>query len=167
MADLFDSTSMQSAHGMDGRRKVRQGPFLDVRQLDLFTAFVGDVPLRDDREAMSLPLCSLSKKKRITPIEWSNSEGTRWVKVVPTPEWGMATIWDLDVILWALSQLNEALERGMGLRSMLVAEVQAAACSSPACTGSPSRKRPPWSTWASRCEPSNRRQLRSADWASL
>jgi plasmid replication initiation protein len=117
--DLFDSTSMQSAEGTDGRRKARQGPFLDVRQLDLFTAFVGDVPLRDDREAMSLPLCSLSKKKRITPIEWSNSEGTRWVKVIPTPEWGMATIWDLDVILWALSQLNEALERGMRIAPVI------------------------------------------------
>lgn len=53
------------------------------------------------------------------------------------------------------------------LRSMLVAEVQAAACSSAACTGSPSRKRIPWITWARRSEPSSRRQLRSADLASL
>jgi hypothetical protein len=44
---------------------------------------------------------------------------------------------------------------------------QAAACSSAACMGSPSRKRTPWITWASRCEPSSRRQLRSADLASL
>jgi DNA-binding transcriptional LysR family regulator len=44
---------------------------------------------------------------------------------------------------------------------------QAAACSSAACTGSPSRKRTPWITWASRSEPSSRRQLRSADLASL
>jgi type II secretory pathway predicted ATPase ExeA len=40
---------------------------------------------------------------------------------------------------------------------------QAAACSSAACTGSPSRKRTPSITWASRSEPSSRRQLRSAD----
>ena len=44
---------------------------------------------------------------------------------------------------------------------------QAAAGSSAACTGSPSRKRTPWITWGSRCEPSSRRQLRSADFASL
>src|SRR5438270_9550509 len=48
------------------------------------------------------------------------------------------------------------------LWSMLVCGFQAATCSSAACTGSPSRKRTPWITWASRCEPSNRRQLRSA-----
>jgi hypothetical protein len=53
------------------------------------------------------------------------------------------------------------------LWSMLVCGVQAATCSSAACTGSPSRKRTPWITWASRCEPSNRRQLRSAALASL
>jgi hypothetical protein len=35
---------------------------------------------------------------------------------------------------------------------------QAAAWSSAACTGSPSRKRTPWITWARRCEPSSRRQ---------
>src|SRR3954449_5520677 len=53
------------------------------------------------------------------------------------------------------------------LWSMLVCGFQAATCSSAACTGSPSRKRTPWITWASRCEPSNRRQLRSAALASL
>jgi nucleotide-binding universal stress UspA family protein len=44
---------------------------------------------------------------------------------------------------------------------------QAAACSSAVCTGSPSQNWTPRITWASRSEPSNRRQLRSADLASL
>jgi transposase len=56
---------------------------------------------------------------------------------------------------------NERAMRKFGVRG------QAAACSSAACTGSPSRKRTPWITWASRSEPSSRRQLRSADLASL
>ena len=30
-------------------------PTTDTRQLDLFYAFVGDVPLRDERENMTLP----------------------------------------------------------------------------------------------------------------
>jgi plasmid replication initiation protein len=85
----------------------------DSRQLDLFYAFVGDVPLRDDREAMILPTLSLSKAKRIAPIEWSSADGSTWVKVYPHAEYGIATIWDYDVILWAVSQLNEAVEHGI------------------------------------------------------
>ena len=62
---------------------------------------------------------------------------------------------------------REVVGWSMELWSMLVCGFQAATCSSAACTGSPSRKRTPWITWASRCEPSNRRQLRSAALASL
>lgn len=82
------------------------------RRADLFWAFVGEVPLRDDREAMTLPMVSLSKKKRLEPIEWSSPDGSRTVRVTADASHGMATIWDMDVILWAVSQLNEAVERG-------------------------------------------------------
>ena len=34
------------------------------RQLDLFVALIGDVPFRDEREAMSAPLVALSKNKQ-------------------------------------------------------------------------------------------------------
>ena len=52
----------------------------DDRQLDLFVTFVGDVPLRDERESMSLPLVSLSKRKRLKPIEWTSNDGKRWCR---------------------------------------------------------------------------------------
>lgn len=80
------------------------------RQLDLFVAFVGDIPLRDDREAMSAPLVSLSKNRR-TRIEWEGPSG-QTVLVTAPEDYGIATVWDLDVILWAVSQLNAAVERG-------------------------------------------------------
>ena len=85
----------------------------DSRQLDLFVAFIGDLPLRDEREAMSLPFCSLSKRKRIKPIEFTNRDGSRWCRVTANPKFGMATIYDLDVMMWAISQLNEAVENGL------------------------------------------------------
>ena len=44
------------------------------RQLDLFVALIGDVPFRDEREAMSAPLVALSKNKR-TRIEWEGPAG--------------------------------------------------------------------------------------------
>lgn len=46
------------------------------RQLDLFVALIGDVPFRDEREAMSVPLVALSKNKR-TRIEWHGPSGQR------------------------------------------------------------------------------------------
>ena len=82
-------------------------------QLDLFVTFVGDVPLRDERESMSLPMVSLSKRKRNRPIEWTSSDGKRWCHISANPLYGMATIYDLDVIIWAVSQINEAIEKGL------------------------------------------------------
>lgn len=85
----------------------------DKRQLDLFVAFVGDVPFRDERESMSLPMVALGKRKRVKTIEWASGDGDRWVRVTANPRYGMATIYDLDLVLWAVSQLNEAVERGV------------------------------------------------------
>lgn len=81
------------------------------RQLDLFVALIGDVPFRDEREAMSAPLVALSKNKR-TRIEWEGPSGQR-VLVTAPEEYGVATIWDYDVLLWAISQINEAVNAGL------------------------------------------------------
>jgi len=81
------------------------------RQLDLFVALAGDVPFRDEREAMSAPLVSLSKNKR-TLIEWEGPSGQK-VTVAAAEKFGIATIWDYDLILWAVSQVNEAVNAGL------------------------------------------------------
>lgn len=91
----------------------------ETRQLDLFVAFVGDVPLRDDREGMSVPLVSLAKRKRTAPIEWQSSDGDRYVRVTANATHGMATIWDMDVLIWAVSQVNAAVEEGRPTGPML------------------------------------------------
>jgi plasmid replication initiation protein len=77
-----------------------------------FVAVLGDVPLRDDREGMSVPMVSLSKGKRTAPIEWRSSDGKRYVRVTADATHGMATIWDWDVLIWAASQINAAVEAG-------------------------------------------------------
>lgn len=89
-------------------------------QLDLFIAMIGDVPLRDDREGMSVPMVSLSKGKRTKPIEWKSSNGDRYVRVTANATYGMATIWDLDVLIWAVSQLNEMVERKLEIGPMIL-----------------------------------------------
>lgn len=74
-------------------------------QFDLFTPFVHDLALRDQREIMERPFFSLSKK-RFTPIEYTGRDGS-YVKVNPHPEYGLPTIWDADILIWAGSTLNQ------------------------------------------------------------
>jgi plasmid replication initiation protein len=60
---------------------------------------------------MSAPLVSLSKRKR-TLIEWQGPSG-QTVTVSAAEKYGIATIWDYDVILWAVSQINQAVDAGL------------------------------------------------------
>lgn len=82
------------------------------RREDVLTAYPGDVPLRDEREGMSVPLVSLSKNRRTAPIEWTSGDGRKWVCVTANATHGMATIWDFDVVIWAISQVRAAKQRG-------------------------------------------------------
>ena len=80
-------------------------------QFDLFVPFVTDLPLRDQRETMERPFFSLSKAKRRRPIDYVSPNGEVWVKVLPHPDFGMATIWNADVLIWAASVLTEMKKR--------------------------------------------------------
>src|SRR3954453_19201703 len=75
-------------------------------RFDLFIPYVTDLPLRDTRETMERPFFSLAKRKRLKPIEYVSPNGEIFVNVFPNAEFGMATIWDADVLIWAASQLN-------------------------------------------------------------
>jgi plasmid replication initiation protein len=75
-------------------------------QLDLFVPFMSDVSLRDTQETMERPFFSLSKGKRSKPIEYKSPDGTIFVTVVGTEKFGMATIWDADILIWAASVMN-------------------------------------------------------------
>jgi plasmid replication initiation protein len=75
-------------------------------QFDLFVPFVTDLPLRDQRETMERPFFSLAKRKRLKPIQYVSPDGSVYVDVFPNPQFGMATIWDADILIWAASTLN-------------------------------------------------------------
>ncbi len=77
----------------------------------LLTYYISDLPLRDQRETMERPFFSLSKSKRMKPIDYQSPDGRLWVKVYAHQEHGMATIWDADVLIWAMSQIVEAMRR--------------------------------------------------------
>jgi plasmid replication initiation protein len=71
-----------------------------------------DVSLRDYQETMQRPFFSLAKKKRIKPIEYVSPDKSVTVHVSANPEYGMATIWDADIMIYLASHLNELRERG-------------------------------------------------------
>lgn len=82
-------------------------------EFDLFIPVVGDLPLKDQRETMERPFFSLQKRKRLKPIEYQSPDGDTWVKVEAMPAYGMATIWDADILIWAASTLNRMKEKGI------------------------------------------------------
>jgi plasmid replication initiation protein len=61
---------------------------------------------------MERPFFSLAKRKRVKPIDYQSPDGRVWIKISAHPDYGMATIWDGDILIWATSQLLEQKRRG-------------------------------------------------------
>ena len=99
---------MPRASGRSGRMSA-----LRPKQIDLFVAQQLEVvSLRDDIDIMSLPFFSIEKTPRHDPIEFERTVGDRrqYIRVSPG-EYGLATIWDNDIILYLRTQIIEALNR--------------------------------------------------------
>lgn len=92
---------------------ARRGSPSERGQLDLFRALPGDFAPRDAQDLMAYPFFSLSKSRRIAPINFA--AGNVAIRVEAVPDHGMATIWDADILIWAASQIVEA--RDVGLRT--------------------------------------------------
>lgn len=82
-------------------------------QFDLFLPYLADLPLRDQREMMERPFFSLAKSKRVKPIDYSSPDGKLWVHVSASPDYGMATIWDADILIYCASVLADMARRGV------------------------------------------------------
>jgi plasmid replication initiation protein len=82
-------------------------------QFDLFLPYLADLPLRDQREMMERPFFSLAKTKRSKPIDYTSPDGKLWVNVSANPTYGMATIWDADILIYCASMLADMARRGV------------------------------------------------------
>jgi plasmid replication initiation protein len=80
-------------------------------QFDLFLPNIVDLKFRDQKDTMERPFFSLSKSKRMKPIEYQNDNDGIFVTVQPHQDYGMATIWDADVLIWAASVLSDLKNR--------------------------------------------------------
>lgn len=83
----------------------------NIEQIDLFLPYLSDLNLRDQREIMERPFFSLSKSKRLKPIDYTSPDGKAWVHVSANPDYGMATIWDADILIYCASVLNDMKQR--------------------------------------------------------
>lgn len=82
-------------------------------QFELFLPYLADLPLRDQREMMERPFFSLAKSKRVKPIDYRSPDGKLWVHVSANPDYGMATIWDADILIYCASMLADMARRGI------------------------------------------------------
>lgn len=82
-------------------------------QFDLFLPYLADLPLRDQREMMERPFFSLAKTKRSKPIDYTSPDRKLWVHVSANLDYGMATIWDADILIYCASQMADMARRGV------------------------------------------------------
>ena len=78
---------------------------------DFFLADMFDYALKDDGASMEAPIFTLSTKPDLSIWEWSSKDGNKYVKVAPSVL-GRATQHDKDVLIYVVSQLAEAMNRG-------------------------------------------------------
>ncbi|KKW90662.1 replication initiator protein A [Sphingobium chungbukense] len=92
---------------------IRTGKTEINDQFELFLPYIADMPLRDQREMMERPFFSLAKTKRVKPIDYTSPDGKAWVHVSANPDYGMATIWDADILIYCASILADMARRGL------------------------------------------------------
>ena len=80
---------------------------------DPFLPYLADLAFRDQREMMERPFFSLAKSKRLKPIDYRSPDGKLWVHVSANPDYGMATIWDADILIYCASVLADMARRGV------------------------------------------------------
>lgn len=103
--DAQESESGGSAGGKNGLVRVRH-PNRDFFLADLF-----DYALKDDGASMEAPIFTLSTKPDLSIWKWTSKDGNKSIKVAPSVL-GRATQHDKDVLIYVVSQLAEALNRG-------------------------------------------------------
>jgi len=78
-------------------------------QGDLFICDVADAVLKDIMPQMEHPFYSLSKKPETSIRRYENNGN--WLEVIPSVK-GLATIYDKDILIYAISQIMAKINRG-------------------------------------------------------
>ena len=82
-----------------------------LTQNDLFQVTAYDPPLRDNRDVMEYPFLSI-QKGRTKPIEFTSPDKKIRLEITAPEKYGIATIWDWDLMIYLSAHINDALENG-------------------------------------------------------
>jgi plasmid replication initiation protein len=82
----------------------------DFNQLDLFVAIASDISAKEQQDLMARSWFSLSKNKRTTDIY--HEIGEDFIRVRGSKDFGIATVWDNDLLIFLISHLVTALNDG-------------------------------------------------------
>ena len=80
---------------------------------DFYAIDLAGSAIKDDTASMEAPIYSLSKRKDIETWVWTSVDGKKSLKVIPNAEYGRATIFDKDVLIYVISCLVDRKNAGL------------------------------------------------------
>ncbi|MCP4158171.1 MAG: hypothetical protein GY757_61295 [bacterium] len=92
---------------LDRQKREREETPLRKRALELAQGPVDITRYRNERNLMLYPFCSTAKRKRVEMIRYQSADGRRWLEVTANHDYGMAKIWDFDILRFAISKAGE------------------------------------------------------------
>lgn len=106
LAELDRQRAEREAQTERERQEAAEAP-LRERALALAKEPVDLTRYRNERNLMLFPFCSTSKAKRVKGIRYTSADGQRWLEVTANHDYGMAKIWDFDILRFAISKAGE------------------------------------------------------------
>lgn len=110
---LLQAEKQRKATALIEADEAGKGGLVKVRHpnRDFFLADLFDYAMKDDGASMEAPIFTLSTKPDLSIWTWTSKDGNKSIKVAPSVL-GRATQHDKDVLIYVVSQLTEALNRG-------------------------------------------------------
>ena len=112
--DLFDELPSQP-RGQEqtekGRSSSRGLMPIHHPNRDFFLCDLFDYALKDDGVSMEAPIFTLATKPDTKIWRWQSRDGSRSIEVTPSVK-GRATQFDKDLLIYVVSQMTDALNRG-------------------------------------------------------
>ena len=88
-------------------------------QGDLFKMHIVNAAVKDDIHSMEYPLFSLAKRADTEVREYRDARSGKSLKIIPSA-YGMPTIFDKDLLIYAMSQLAAAMNQGQPVSRTIV-----------------------------------------------
>ncbi len=106
LAELDQKKIEREARAARERQEAEEAP-LREQALELAKLPLDLTRYRNERNLMLFPFCSTAKAKRVKGIRYVSADGRRWLEVTANHDYGMAKIWDFDILRFALSKAGE------------------------------------------------------------